>query len=244
MGTHAHRERVERLLRPLPALVPVHRVVAADDRRQLRRRQLREIGHGRGRRDVPSVGEGVDPRPLLELQSTRELEQGPEVVDVGVDAAVGDEPEQMDCAAARPRPLERADERFVLEERALADRLRSPAAGPGRGFGRSRSSGGRPRSFPSGPREAQPPRRRPQRRVRILPPEPVEDGRTGQLDGVARPRRRTAPPVEDDERYEVEAARQIAAKESGSSEAPPTRAPSIDGWASRSAAFSGLTEPP
>ena len=50
--------------------------------------------------------------------------------------------------------------------------------------------------------------------------------------------------VEHDERYEVEAARQIAAKESGSSEAPPTRAPSIDGCDKSSAAFSGLTEPP
>ena len=83
-----------------------------------------------------------------------------------------------------------------------------------------------------------------QRRVRVLAPEPVEDRRAGELDRVAGPGRRAAPAVEDDERYEVEAARQIAAKESGSSEAPPTRAPSIDGWASSSAAFSGLTEPP
>ncbi len=58
------------------------------------------------------------------------------------------------------------------------------------------------------------------------------------------PGRCAAPAVEDDERYEVDAARQIAAKESGSSEAPPTRAPSTDVCDMSSAAFSGLTEPP
>ena len=42
----------------------------------------------------------------------------------------------------------------------------------------------------------------------------------------------------------ADAARQIAAKESGSSEAPPTSAPSIADWERSSAAFSGLTEPP
>ncbi len=81
-------------------------------------------------------------------------------------------------------------------------------------------------------------------RVRELGPEAVEDGCARQLDGVSGAGRRTAPAVEDDERYEVDAARQIAAKESGSSEAPPTSAPSIEGWARSSAAFSGLTEPP
>ena len=44
-------------------------------------------------------------------------------------------------------------------------------------------------------------------------PEPVEDRRVGELDGVPRPRRRAAPAVEDDERYEGRAALQIAANE-------------------------------
>ena len=39
-------------------------------------------------------------------------------------------------------------------------------------------------------------------RVRVLRPEPVEDGRVGEVDGVPRPGRRAAPAVEDDERYE------------------------------------------
>ena len=41
-----------------------------------------------------------------------------------------------------------------------------------------------------------------QLRVRVLGPEPVEDRRVGQLDGVAGAGRRAAPAVEDDERYE------------------------------------------
>src|SRR5207248_496250 len=78
------------------------------------------------------------------------------------------------------------------------------------------------------------------------------------------------PPVEDDQRDEPhvpdrlrlppgraglrrrltthqereDAARQIAANESGSREAPPTRAPSTSGSARSSAALPGLTEPP
>ena len=45
-----------------------------------------------------------------------------------------------------------------------------------------------------------------QRRVWVLAPEPVEHRRLSELDGVARPGRRAAPAVEHDERYEVEAA--------------------------------------
>jgi hypothetical protein len=39
-------------------------------------------------------------------------------------------------------------------------------------------------------------------RVREVAPEPVEDGRVGELDRIARPGRRDSPAVEDDERYE------------------------------------------
>ena len=83
-------------------------------------------------------------------------------------------------------------------------------------------------------------------RVRELAPEPVEDGRLGELDRVARTRRRDPPAVEDDERYEgIRAAvSHIALKESTSSDAPPTSAPSTSGCASSTPALSGLTEPP
>src|SRR3954467_8157894 len=83
-----------------------------------------------------------------------------------------------------------------------------------------------------------------QGRVRVLGPEAVEDLRVRELDRVPGARRRAAPAVQDDERYEGEAARQIPVNDSTSSDAPPTRAPSTPSSASSSAAFSGLTEPP
>src|SRR5262249_12050920 len=87
-----------------------------------------------------------------------------------------------------------------------------------------------------------------------------------EVDGVAGPGRRAAPPVEHDkdhelarsdagkagisalvrlrQAYDARPATQIAANESGSRDAPPTRAPSTSGWTSSSAALSGFTEPP
>ena len=146
-----------------------------------------------------------------------------------VDAAVRDEPEQVHVAASLARTLECADERRVLEERTVADRdvhaleiLEQDPTGAdcemtdlgvahlalGQAHGLTRCLQGR---------------------VRIAAPEPVEDRCLRELDRIARPGRRAAPTVEDDERYEVDAARQIAVKESGSSDAPPTRAPSTEG---------------
>ena len=161
-----------------------------------------------------------------------------------VDAALRDEAEQMDGAAALLGPLERSHERRVLEERAVADGgvhalqvLEEDPPGADRqmpDLGVAHLPG-READRLTGCRE---------RRVRELAPEPVEDRRARQLDGVAGTGRSAAPAVEDDERYEVDAARQIAAKESGSSEAPPTSAPSIEDCERSSAAFSGLTEPP
>ncbi len=76
-------------------------------------------------------------------------------------------------------------------------------------------------------------------------PEPVEHGCLGELDGVARAGGSEAPAVQDDERYEREAAiRHRLENDAASSDAPPTKAPSIDGWERSSAAFSDFTEPP
>ena len=63
------------------------------------------------RRDVASVGERVDPRPVGHPLPLRELEQRPQVVDVRVDAAVRDEPEQVHVPAALACAAERRDER-------------------------------------------------------------------------------------------------------------------------------------
>jgi hypothetical protein len=161
-----------------------------------------------------------------------------------VNAAVGDEPEEVHVAAAAPGTLERADERRVLGEGAVAHGevhalqvLEQDSAGADRqvaDLGVPHLSG-READGLTGCRQA---------RVRVLAPQAVEDRRFGELDRIARPGGSTAPAVEDDERYEVAAARQMAAKESGSREAPPTSAPSSDGCERSSAAFSGFTEPP
>ena len=162
------------------------------------------------------------------------------MIHVRVDAAVRDEPQQVHVLA----PLERPDEGRVLEERPVLDRridahqvLEEHPPGADRqvpDLGVAHLAAGQADRLAG----------RLQRRVRVLGPEPVEDGRVGELDRVPRPGRSKSPPVEDDERYERVAARQIAANDSTSSEAPPTRAPSTSGWASSSAALSGLTEPP
>src|SRR5439155_5358184 len=130
----------------------------------------------------------------------------------------------------------------------------SPASDPDRGAGPSRSSNGQPPSSPSARRQADRLARGLQRRVRAIGPEPVEDGCVRELDGVSRPGGRAAPPVDNDEHDERDraqpipltagAASTIAAKESTSSDAPPTSAPSTSGLASSSAALSGLIEPP
>ena len=59
----------------------------------------------------------MDPRAL-----GRKAEQRLQVVDVGVDAAVGHEPEQVDVSALGERGLQRG----VLEEGAVLDRAVDP----------------------------------------------------------------------------------------------------------------------
>ncbi len=159
---------------------------------------------------------------------------------VRVHAPVGDEPEQVDVLAA----LERGDERRVLEERAVLDRLvhaHQVLEGHASGADREMSDlrvphlpGRKADRLPGGL----------EGRVRVLGPQAVEGRRVGELDRVPGPGRGEAPAVQDDERYEREAARQIAPNDSTSSEAPPTSAPSTAGSARISAAFSGLTDPP
>src|SRR6478736_499280 len=164
-----------------------------------------------------------------------------------MDAAVRDEPEQVDVGAALPRSLERSDERGVLEERPIRDRavhalevLVEDAARADRqmaDFGVPHLAIRQPDRLTGGL----------ERRVRVARPEGVEHRRLGELDSIPRPRGCEAPPVEDDERYEGEsraAVSQIAVNDSTSSDAPPTSAPSTSGWASSSSAFSGFTEPP
>src|SRR5581483_4829463 len=136
-----------------------------------------------------------------------------------------------------------APQRLVLEERPVLDRaihahqiLEEDAAGADgqvADLGVAHLAGRQPDRLA----------RRGDRRVRARLPEPVEERRVGERDGVAGAVGRAAEAVEDDERDERKRvparhasapARQIAANESGSSEAPPTRAPSTAGWAKSS----------
>src|SRR6266508_97885 len=166
------------------------------------------------------------------------------MVDVRVDAAVRDESEQMNVPATLACAAERADERLVLEERPIRYRAvhalevlveNAPAAD------RQVADLRVPHLSR---RQADRLSRGVERRVRVLAPEPVEHRRVRELDGVAGPRRCAAPTVEDDEHYEWIAAWQIAANDSTSRDAPPTRAPSTLGCPRSSAALSGFTEPP
>ncbi len=198
------------------------------------------------RRDVATVGEGVDERALRHPLASRELEQSTQVLDVRVNAAVGDESEQMDVPGALTRPLERATERLVLEERSGLDRAVHPhevlVDDPP----------GADRQVPDlrvphlAVRE---PDRQPGRASVVCgkrAPEVVEDRRVRELDRVPRPRRRATPAVEDDERYDWIrlAVSHTDANDSSSSDAPPIKAPSTSGWTSSSSALSGFTEPP
>ena len=248
---HPAEDRRERPVRPLPALVAVHRVVAADDRRDAVGGQRREVGHRRLGRDVAPVGEGVDPRPVLHPLALGEREQRPEVVDVRVHAALRDEAEQVHRAAALAGATEGADERLVRHERPVLD-------GAGHADEVLVQDPPRPDREVSDLRVPHLAVRQPDRgtgcdelRRRVAATRSSNTGVARELDGVPRPGRSDPPPVEDHERDERQpvraheaAARQIAANDSGSSEAPPTSAPSTAGCAISSAAFSGLTEPP
>ena len=117
------------LVDALPALVAVHRVVAAGDGGDRARAELGDVrlqvAHEAARavgRGVAPVGEGVD-EDARQAAVACELQEGAQVVVAGVDAAVAQEAEEVERLAALPGVLDRADERGVLEEGAVLDRL-------------------------------------------------------------------------------------------------------------------------
>ena len=150
-------ERLVSARHAVPALVAIHRVVAPADRRDASARcgeglleALDVVGGGAGRR-VPAVGEDVhrDPRHAA---PPRELEQGLEVALVGVDAAVGDEAEEMQRGAGRLlRVLGRADAGPGSRRRIRRGSTGPRGGGPAAPCARRRDSGDRPRSCPSVP---------------------------------------------------------------------------------------------
>ena len=247
-------DRVVGELAPLPAGVAIHRVVAAADRGDTSglaqpALELLQVGAAAVRQGVAAVGEGVEDEvghALLRGQLDRRLD----VLPARVDAAVGDQPEQVQAASRTlAGALAGGEQRLVLEEAAVGDRVVDPRQilfddRPGAevevaDLGVAHLAVGQADVTTLG-REL---------RAREAAPEIVEDRRLGERDRVAGSGRRQTPAVEDDQRQRGDGRRQpaastIAANSSGSRLAPPTKAPSMSSCASSSAALAGLTEPP
>src|SRR3989454_167493 len=118
-------------LGPLPALVAVHRVVAAHDRGDrdpapVLGEEVDELLHegapGLGRR-VPAVEPGVDRHG--QLVQVPEHDRRDEVVVERVHAAVADQAEQMEGMSGAPQLAAQLDQRGDVEEGAGIDRLRN-----------------------------------------------------------------------------------------------------------------------
>src|SRR5207253_7185441 len=108
-------------LDPVPAAVPVHRVVApancsnrADRLGELSLDPVDVGPRGAGRR-VAAVREGVNPK-LPDAAAARQLEESLEMPHVRVDAAVGQQAQEMEGSVAGGRAIDRLDEDRVFEE--------------------------------------------------------------------------------------------------------------------------------
>ena len=121
------RDGLVGLLLTIPAMVAIHSVVAAADRRNRAdadllalRLELLEVRLRALRRHVTAVEERVDV-DLGDALLLRHLEQRVEVTLVAVHAARGDEAHEMNRAALFLGILHDGDERLVLEEIAVLD---------------------------------------------------------------------------------------------------------------------------
>ena len=189
--------------------------------------------------------------PSWEASSISRLD----VLPARVDAAVGDEAEQVQAAAgAAPGALAGGEQRLVLEEAAVGDRVVDPrqvllddragAEVEVADLGVAHLPVGQADVAALG------------RELRCAGKRSQSRSKTGvSASEIALPGPGSAQPpaVEDDQRERGDgpgsaraqpAASTIAAKSSGSRLAPPTRAPSTSGRPSSSAALAGLTEPP
>ena len=113
---------VVRLLDALPALVAVHRVVTARDRRDAAQLegvdlvlQTVDIFNAGLRRGVAAVHEAVE-ADLAQAVAARQFEQREHVVDVRMHAAVGQQTEDVQGGIEPLALVDRAHQRFVFEE--------------------------------------------------------------------------------------------------------------------------------
>jgi hypothetical protein len=199
-------DRVVSKLDPLPAGVAVHRVVAAADGGDAAglaqpALQFRQVGAAAVRQGVATVGEGVEDDvgdALLGGQLDRRLD----VLPAGVDAAVGDEAEQVQAAAGTiAGALAGGQQRLVFEEAAVGDGVVDPSQvllddRPGAEVEVADLGVAH---LPVG--EADVAALGGELGMRVAGPEGVEDRRLGQRDRVARPRLGQPPAVEDDQRH-------------------------------------------
>ena len=126
-GPFAAGDGVIGALHPVPALVPVHGVVAAHDRGDLAHAQLLDLGlellHielARAGGHVAAVQEAVDV-DLAQSLLLGHLQQGEQVGDVAVDAAVGQQAHQVQGGAPLPAVGHGLQIGGVLEELAALD---------------------------------------------------------------------------------------------------------------------------
>ena len=248
-------DRVVGELDPLPAGVAVHRVIAAADRGDTAglaqpALELAEVAAAAVGQRVAAVGEGVKD-DVGDALLRGELDRRLDVLPAGVDAAVGDEAEQVQAAArAAAGAVAGSQQRLVLEEAAVGDRVVDPGQVllDDRAGAEVEMADLRVAHLPVGQADVAP--LGGEFGVGELRPETIEDRRLGQRDRVAGAGRGKSPAVEDHQRQRRHrqlghpAASTIWAKSSGSRLAPPTSAPSMSGCAISSAALPGLTEPP
>ena len=110
VGPLAEENQLPRELDALPAVVAVHRVVAADDRRDFARADFLQLGLklgqvmlAAGRRGVAAIEERVDENLVRrDARVLRDLDQRVEMFLAGMDAAVGKQAPEMQRAVARP----------------------------------------------------------------------------------------------------------------------------------------------
>ena len=182
-------DRVVGALDPVPAAIAVHRVVAAADRRDAG--DALEIGGTAGRRRVPAVGECVHVHPLDALAGG-ELDQRR----AGGGRGCGRRrrrPARAGAGPTRGRGGTRRRGRRSRRRRRTRGRRRCGRDPDGR-RGRRRGSCGRPRNCPSARPAGRPHGRRRRAACGDSAAHSLSNvGRRGQLDGVARPRRRRSP---------------------------------------------------
>ena len=198
-------DRVVGELGPLPARVAVHRVVAAADGGDppglaQPALQFRQVGAAAVRQRVAAVGEGVEDDVGHALLGGQ-LDRGLDVLPAGVNAAVGDEAEQVQAPArAVAGALAGGQQRRVLEEAAVGDRVVDPGQVllDDRAGAEVEMADLGVAHLPVGQTDVASLGR--ELGARVALPEAVEDRRPGEGDRVAGTRLGQPPAVEDDQR--------------------------------------------